>query len=84
MDLGDGERILAVDLAPTTGSAAGRATHVSATVGDVVYLGSVTQLIVGLRTGERVTVHRLNDEVGAEDPGPATGSASSGQPSTAS
>jgi hypothetical protein len=72
MDLGDGERILAVDLAPTTGSAAGRATHVSATVGDVVYLGSVTQLIVGLRTGERVTVHRLNDE-GAEDPRPGDG-----------
>jgi hypothetical protein len=30
---------------------------------DVVYLGSVTQLIVILRTGERLTVHRLNDEV---------------------
>ena len=38
------------------------------TVVDVVYLGSVTQLIVLLRTGERLTVHRLNDEVGAVEP----------------
>ena len=37
---------------------------------DVVYLGSITQLIVLLRTGERLTVHRLNDEVGAVDPRP--------------
>jgi hypothetical protein len=37
---------------------------------DVVYLGSITQLIVLLRTGERLTVHRLNDEVGAVDPHP--------------
>jgi spermidine/putrescine transport system ATP-binding protein len=94
MDLGDGERILAVDpdpssaavertitvrpewikLAPPSGgTGAARATHVSATVVDVVYLGSVTQLIVELRTGERVTVHRLNDEVGAEDPRPGDG-----------
>ena len=39
---------------------------------DVVYLGSITQLIVLLRTGERLTVHRLNDEVGAIDPRPAS------------
>jgi spermidine/putrescine transport system ATP-binding protein len=89
MDLGDGERILAVDpnagapgeraitvrpewikLAAADTGARERATHVSATVVDVVYLGSVTQLIVELRTGERLTVHRLNDEVGAVDPRP--------------
>ena len=40
------------------------------TVIDVVYLGSVTQLIVLLPTGEKLTVHRLNDEVGADDPRP--------------
>ena len=37
---------------------------------DVVYLGSVTQMIVLLPTGERLTVHRLNDEVGADEPRP--------------
>ncbi len=47
-----------------------RTCHVSGTVSDVVYLGSVTQLIVTLRTGERLTVHRLNDEVGAVEPRP--------------
>jgi len=44
------------------------ASHVSGTVAEVVYLGSVTQLIVDLPTGERLAVHRLNDSVGAEDP----------------
>jgi hypothetical protein len=43
---------------------------VGGTVTDVVYLGSVTQMIVILRTGERLTVHRLNDEVGAVEPRP--------------
>ena len=88
MDLGDGQRILAVD--PGSGHDDGRATitvrpewiklangtvedrasYVGGTVIDVVYLGSITQLIVLLRTGERLTVHRLNDEVGAVDPHP--------------
>ena len=88
MDLGDGQRILAVD--PGSGHDDGRATitvrpewiklangtvedrasYVGGTVVDVVYLGSITQLIVLLRTGERLTVHRLNDEVGAVDPHP--------------
>jgi spermidine/putrescine transport system ATP-binding protein len=88
MDLGDGQRILAVD--PGSGHDGGRATitvrpewiklangtaddracYVGGTVIDVVYLGSITQLIVLLRTGERLTVHRLNDEVGAIDPHP--------------
>ncbi len=54
----------------STGEVGDRATHVGGTVVDVVYLGSVTQLIVLLPTGERLTVHRLNDEVGAEDPRP--------------
>ena len=50
--------------------AGARDTSVAATVVDVVYLGSVAQLIVELRTGERLMVHRLNDEVGASDPRP--------------
>jgi spermidine/putrescine transport system ATP-binding protein len=47
-----------------------RACHIGGTVVEVVYLGSVTQMIVLLRTGEQLTVHKLNDEVGAEDPHP--------------
>jgi spermidine/putrescine transport system ATP-binding protein len=54
----------------STGEVGDRASHVAGTVVDVVYLGSVTQLIVLLPTGERLTVHRLNDEVGAEEPRP--------------
>jgi len=86
MDLGEGQRILAV--APegasgdatitvrpewiklSTGEVGDRACHVGGTVVDVVYLGSVTQMIVLLPTGERLTVHRLNDEVGADEPRP--------------
>ncbi len=86
MDLGPDQRILAPDPggadpaiqitvrpewiklgAPRDDS---RASQVDATVADVVYLGSLTQLIVELKTGERLTVHRLNDEVGAIDPRP--------------
>jgi len=85
MDLGQGERILAVggvqeDRATITvrpewiklanGTPDDRASYVGGTVVDVVYLGSITQLIVLLRTGERLTVHRLNDEVGATEPEP--------------
>jgi spermidine/putrescine transport system ATP-binding protein len=88
MELGDGERILAVDPGGNTldehatitvrpewiklanGAPEDRASYVGGTVIDVVYLGSITQLIVVLRTGERLTVHRLNDEVGAIDPRP--------------
>ncbi|MET0800942.1 MAG: ABC transporter ATP-binding protein [Actinomycetota bacterium] len=54
----------------STGEVGDRASHVGGTVIDVVYLGSVTQLIVLLPTGERLTVHRLNDEVGADEPRP--------------
>ena len=49
---------------------ASNASLVDGTVADVVYLGSVTQLIVELATGERLTVHRLNDELGVEEPRP--------------
>ena len=86
MDLGEGQRILAADPGdvgdrPTitvrpewiklaSGEVGARASHVGGTVVDVVYLGSVTQLIVELPTGERLTVHRLNDEVGGRDPRP--------------
>jgi spermidine/putrescine transport system ATP-binding protein len=88
MDLGDGQRILAVEpqgfspsdrititvrpewIKLSSGGVADRACHVGGTIVEVVYLGSVTQLIVLLRTGEQLTVHRLNDEVGAEDPRP--------------
>jgi spermidine/putrescine transport system ATP-binding protein len=88
MELGDGERILAIDpggsglaehatitvrpewIKLANGAAEDRASYVGGTVIDVVYLGSITQLIVVLRTGERLTVHRLNDEVGAIDPRP--------------
>jgi spermidine/putrescine transport system ATP-binding protein len=45
---------------------AGTASHVTGTVADVVYLGSMTQYLVDLPTGERLVVHRLNDEVGGE------------------
>ncbi len=45
-------------------------SSVGGTVVDVVYLGSVTQMIVLLGTGERLTVHRLNDELDADEPRP--------------
>ncbi len=92
MDLGGGQRILAIDPEASPGApgvdahatitvrpewikvASGDVgigdSQVTGTVVDVVYLGSVTQLIVLLPTGEQLTVHRLNDEVGAEDPTP--------------
>jgi spermidine/putrescine transport system ATP-binding protein len=88
MDLGNEQRILAVDprdgqhrdratitvrpewIKLANGAANDRASYVGGTVVDVVYLGSITQLIVLLQTGERLTVHQLNDEVGATDPRP--------------
>jgi spermidine/putrescine transport system ATP-binding protein len=91
MDLGEGQRILAVAPEPAsnpgnadhatitvrpewiklaTGQVGDRASSVGGTVVDVVYLGSVTQLIVLLPTGERLTVHQLNDEIDAEEPRP--------------
>jgi spermidine/putrescine transport system ATP-binding protein len=78
MDLGDGERIVANDssgaaelevtvrpekIKLAAGEvAASTVSSVSGVVTDVVYLGSMTQLMVELRTGEQLVVHRLNDE----------------------
>jgi spermidine/putrescine transport system ATP-binding protein len=82
MDLGEGERVTTsgapgpgafdVTIRPervkiATGDSAPTATRVTGIVKDVVYLGSMTQLIVELRTGEDLVVHRLNDE-GVTDP----------------
>ena len=77
MDLGGGERIVANDstgaaelevtvrpekIKLATEGAAGTGSSVSGNVTEVVYLGSMTQLMVELRTGEQLVVHRLNDE----------------------
>ena len=86
MELADGERLLAVDaggageevqitVRPEWIKLADeivgeRESRVTGTVTDIVYLGSVTQLLVLLRTGERLTVHRLNDQVDHVDPRP--------------
>jgi spermidine/putrescine transport system ATP-binding protein len=77
MRVGEGERVLAPELVGETGEllvtvrpekikfddVPEPASRISATVSDVVYLGSMTSYIVGLPTGERLTVHHLNDEV---------------------
>jgi spermidine/putrescine transport system ATP-binding protein len=47
---------------------AGEACRVRGTVVEVVYLGSTTQIIVALPTGERLAVHRLNDDAAGPDP----------------
>jgi spermidine/putrescine transport system ATP-binding protein len=86
MELGEGERLLAVDpgvadpdvqitvrpewIKLALDGAGDRESLVTGTVTDVVYLGSVTQLLVLLRTGERLTVHRLNDQIDVADPRP--------------
>jgi len=40
-----------------------RVSRVQGKISEVVYLGSMTQLIVGLATGESVTIHELNDDL---------------------
>jgi spermidine/putrescine transport system ATP-binding protein len=86
MELADGERLLAVDAGGAGDevqitvrpewiklgeeSVGERESRVTGTVTDIVYLGSVTQLLVLLRTGERLTVHRLNDQIDHVDPHP--------------
>jgi len=86
MQLADGERLLAVDAGGAGDEVqitvrpewiklgdegvGERESRVTGTVTDIVYLGSVTQLLVLLRTGERLTVHRLNDQVDHADPRP--------------
>ncbi len=78
-ELGEGERLLAPSRSAGSGEllmtvrpekikfaeVGDPASRVSATVADVVYVGSMTQYIVELTTGERLVVHRLNDEVRA-------------------
>ena len=44
----------------------GEVSRVHGTVADVVYLGSMTQIIVELPSGERLVVHRLNDDLSAK------------------
>ena len=44
---------------------AGEVSRVRGTVADVVYLGSMTQIIVELPSGERLVMHRLNDDLSA-------------------
>ena len=56
----------------------------AATVADVVYLGSMTQYIVDLPTGERLVVHRLNDEVASDAVSVGDRVSCTGRPSTAS
>ncbi len=78
MDLGGGERIVATDTTGgselevtvrpekikfAAGEvAADTVSSVSGVIKEVIYLGSMTQLMVELRTGEQLVVHRLNDE----------------------
>lgn len=74
-DPGDGRHAVQVTVRPEwiklgPGELGPNSCRVSGTVADVVYLGSVTQLLVDLRTGERLSVHYLNDRVVAEDPRP--------------
>jgi len=83
MNLGEAGHIVAADPAASGPSlqitvrpekiklepVAGESCRVRGTVVDVVYLGSTTQLIVALPTGERLAVHRLNDDTAGPDPG---------------
>ena len=46
-------------------AAEGGQARVHGTVAEAVYLGSMTQVIVDLPTGERLVVHRLNDDLSA-------------------
>jgi spermidine/putrescine transport system ATP-binding protein len=82
MDLGEAGRIVAADPGGTEAElqitvrpekiklepVPGDSCHVDGTVAEVVYLGSTTQMIVELPTGERLTVHRLNDDTAGPDP----------------
>jgi spermidine/putrescine transport system ATP-binding protein len=79
MNLPDGDRVCAPDALAhggemkiivrpermrVWGEAEGeRTSRVHGTIAEVVYLGSMTQLIIDLVTGERVTIHELNDDL---------------------
>ena len=78
MRLGESERMLAPDpgdsadpvqitvrpekVKVANGKVPDDCSLISGTVEDIVYLGSMTELIVRLATGELLTVHHLNDE----------------------
>ena len=47
--------------------AEGGQARVHGTVAEAVYLGSMTQVIVDLPTGERLVVHRLNDRLDGDE-----------------
>jgi spermidine/putrescine transport system ATP-binding protein len=83
MNLGEGERVLArsdaqkgetvqVTVRPEKiklgepDAESGQA-RVHGTVAEAVYLGSMTQVIVDLPTGERLVVHRLNDRLDGDE-----------------
>jgi spermidine/putrescine transport system ATP-binding protein len=83
MNLGEGERVLARSDAPKGETVqitvrpekiklgeppteSGQA-RVHGTVAEAVYLGSMTQVIVDLPTGERLVVHRLNDRLDGDE-----------------
>ncbi len=61
------EKIKVVEDTPAEGSFA------RGTVAENVYLGSMTQLIVQIGSGERLIVHQLNDEDGREPLAPGAG-----------
>ncbi|MSO48004.1 MAG: ABC transporter ATP-binding protein [Thermoleophilia bacterium] len=78
MDVSEGNRIVAksdtkagetlrVTVRPekihlSAGGLGDDASMVGGRISDVVYLGSMTQIMVDLATGDSLTVHRLNDE----------------------
>ena len=83
MNLGEGERLLArsdarsgetvqITVRPEKiklgePAAEGGQARVHGTVAEAVYLGSMTQVIVDLPTGERLVVHRLNDRLDGDE-----------------
>ena len=77
MDLGGGDRVVVPDAGATTvplgilvrpghmragGSEDERTSRVAGTITDVVYLGSMTELIAGPKTEDEVTIQELNDD----------------------
>ena len=66
-DGGGSERALQITIRPEKMRIAGPepapegCSRVGGRVEDILYLGSMTQYVVALPTGERLTVHRLND-----------------------